>query len=257
MIRIRKKATAPIPKKLQTDGTAAIAALIQRHQAGERNFSGKDFDSAIYGHEEVKQALIHIQDYKCCFCESKIGHVSYGDVEHFRPKAGWVQDTEAQNRPGYYWLAYDWDNLLLSCQLCNQRYKKNLFPLLAGCPRAICHQDDISKELALFIHPANEEVETLISFEEEMPRAINGNLRAVATIEKLGLDRELLNEQRRKILTEVRIIYELARDIPATIPALKAKAREYILQRQAESALDSTEYASMLRAFFRDNPVDF
>lgn len=257
MIRIRKKATAPIPTILQTNGKNAIAALIARYNAGERDFESKDFENSIYGHEEVKAALILVQDYKCCFCESKIGHISYGDVEHFRPKAGWIQDTEDLNKPGYYWLAYDWDNLLLSCQLCNQRHKKNFFPLLPGSPRALSHNDNVGNELSLFIHPANEEVETFITFKEEIPVSLKNNERGRETISKLGLDRELLSEQRRRTLSKIRMIYDLAKGYPDTDPVLKEKAKDMVRQCQAESTRDDTEYASMLRSFFRDNPVNF
>jgi uncharacterized protein (TIGR02646 family) len=177
MIQIRKKTIAPIPHILQTKGRAATNALNQRYDNGERDFAGKDFDNGIYGHPEVKDSLVEIQDGKCCFCESKIRHISPGDVEHFRPKAGWVQDSESMNRPGYYWLAYDWDNLLLSCQVCNQRNKKNYFPLTANSTRALSHHANIGTEQFLFIHPANENPEILITFKEEIPVAIGGNVR--------------------------------------------------------------------------------
>lgn len=257
MIRIRKKAAAPVPDRLQVNGKAATTDLNQRYDNGERDFASSDFDSGIYGHKDVKDSLIAIQNYKCCFCESSIGHISYGDVEHFRPKAGWVQSNEKLNKPGYYWLAYEWNNLILSCQICNQRNKKNFFPLLKDSPRASSHHDDIANENAVFINPSNEDVETFITFKEEIPVAVNNNQRGLETINKLGLDRELLNEQRRKTLNMIRDIYDLAKGYPETFPALrgeaKAKAQKYLDQ----SKLDETEYASMLRSFFRDNPIDF
>jgi uncharacterized protein (TIGR02646 family) len=52
---------------------------------------------------------------KCAYCESATSAVAYGDVEHFRPKSV------------YWWLAYCYDNLSYSCQLCNQMYKKATF----------------------------------------------------------------------------------------------------------------------------------
>lgn len=72
---------------------------------------------------------------KCAYCESLIVANQHGDVEHFRPKKGL---TDADNRPialddgeeneiqhpGYYWLVYDWRNLLPSCVLCNQPNKQ-------------------------------------------------------------------------------------------------------------------------------------
>lgn len=94
-------------------------------------------------------------------CESKIGHIGYGDVEHFRPKAGWIQNIEQLHEPGYYWLAYEWENLLLSGQRCNQHHKKNFFPLIKPSDRALSHHADASDEQPVFIHAANEEQKVL------------------------------------------------------------------------------------------------
>jgi hypothetical protein len=65
----------------------------------------------------------------------------------FRPKGGWVQnDGDALTQPGYYWLAYEWSNLLISCQLCNQEFKKNRFPLLN--PTRACQDPHSTTSLA-------------------------------------------------------------------------------------------------------------
>ena len=257
MIKIRKKAAADIPNILQTSGITAIAELNRRYDEGERNFKKEDFESSIYGDDEVKAALINLQDGKCCFCESKIRHISYGDVEHFRPKAGWIQADEKLNKPGYYWLTYEWNNLLLSCEICNQRYKRNLFPLLNPASRATSHHSDLTAEEPVFIHPANDEPEQFITFKEEIPFAINDNQRGDETIAKLGLRREALNEQRRTTYNMLLDIYDLARGYPETYPELKAAAKNKLQKYYDASVLDETEYASMLRCFFRDNPIDF
>jgi len=257
MIQIIEKATAPIPIVLQNKGTAATNALIARYDRGDVEFLSTDFDSAIYGHADVKRALQVAQGNKCCFCESKIGHISYGDVEHYRPKTGWVQADEPLNKPGYYWLANDWENLLLSCQICNQRYKKNYFPLRDNNTRALSHTADIHAEDPLFIHPVLDDPELYITFREEVPIAIDSNDRGLATIEKLGLNRELLNEQRRKDLKQLKQLYTIARGIPDTTPEIKNEAKEYITDSYNESLRDDTEYAAMKRAFFRNHPIDF
>lgn len=66
---------------------------------------------------------------KCAYCESDILTDQPGDMEHFRPKDEVrdidnnlvVIDENGQRRhPGYYWLAYDWRNLLPSCWDCNR-----------------------------------------------------------------------------------------------------------------------------------------
>ena len=63
--------------------------LEQQVQAGQVKLM---FDSSLYGAPDVKQTLIEIQHGKCCFCESKITHIAYGDVEHFRPKKAVQED---------------------------------------------------------------------------------------------------------------------------------------------------------------------
>jgi len=257
MIRIKNKSTEAIPSILHIKGREATEVLKRRYDDGERNFSNKDFDSEIYSDKDVKDKLIALQYFKCCFCESKIGHISFGDVEHFRPKAGWVQNYERPNVPGYYWLAYEWDNLLLSCQLCNQRYKKNFFPLLDNHQRALSHHHNLALEKPVFINPGKDEVESMITFREEIPVAIDNNVRGKETILKLKLDRELLNEQRRTRFNLIKTIYDLAKGYPDTDLDLKNKARNLIIEYFTSSKSDKTEYASMYRAFFRDNPIDF
>lgn len=54
---------------------------------------------------------------KCAYCEESAATVAHCDVEHYRPKSV------------YWWLAYCYDNYLFSCQLCNQSFKKDFFPL--------------------------------------------------------------------------------------------------------------------------------
>jgi hypothetical protein len=135
MIRIHKPDQPP--QILTTNGKAkrrgassAYSRSANAYKNGSKKFS---FDAEIYAHQSVKAALIAAQYGKCAFCESQITHISYGDVEHFRPKAGYRQSAaDAMSTPGYYWLAYEWDNLLLSCQLCNQRIKKICSRLLPG-----------------------------------------------------------------------------------------------------------------------------
>ncbi|HEV7744196.1 MAG TPA: hypothetical protein VGO56_04290 [Pyrinomonadaceae bacterium] len=72
---------------------------------------------------------------KCAYCESAIDADQPGDIDHFRPK-GEVRDLEGAvvsvgdehgnftSHPGYYWLAYDWRNLLPACADCNRPSKK-------------------------------------------------------------------------------------------------------------------------------------
>jgi hypothetical protein len=75
------------------------------------------FDRKVYGLTVVKNKLEIIFHHKCAFCESTMKG-ALPDVEHFRFKKH------------YYWLGYEWTNLLLSCQICNRYFKGTHFPLL-------------------------------------------------------------------------------------------------------------------------------
>ncbi len=243
MIRIRKPNTAPpiLRNRGVTQTNADKVAYDnapQDYRSGAKTF---EFKKDIYGAKSVKNALTKAQHDKCCFCEAKVTHVAYGDVEHFRPKGGYRQDPgDPLDRPGYYWRAYAWENLFFSCQLCNQRYKKNLFPLRNAGQRARSHHDDSTAEEALFIDPGATNPEEFISFRQEYPYAINGNDLGRMTIDALGLDREALAERCRDRLAALLLVKSLAdSDSPEA-----DDARDYLRR----STQDSAEYAAMARA---------
>ena len=242
MITVNKPRLAP--KILRTTGkkkTQANCTSYTRHaRAYDSDQKKFDFDSNVYAHKTVKAALRKVQHDKCCFCESKVTHISYGDVEHFRPKAGVRQKSGASlGRPGYYWLAYEWSNLFLSCQLCNQRYKENLFPLKKPADRAKSHSDNVGMEKPMFIDPT-EDVGKYISFREEVIFAVNDNPRGKATIKALGLDRDELNDMRRDWYDKLELIYKLA-NLEHPVPESK-KAKKLI----DKSIQSSSQYSSMI-----------
>jgi hypothetical protein len=77
----------------------------------------------------------------CAYCEAAVDAVYVGDAEHYRPKGEVTQrddgrevvvtDPDGTPHPGYYWLAYDWRNVLPSCYKCNTYHGKGtLFPAI-------------------------------------------------------------------------------------------------------------------------------
>lgn len=72
----------------------------------------------------VEDQLAKTYLFKCAYCE----RICKADIEHYRPKKG-VDD--ALGHPGYYWLCYEWTNLLPTCITCNREgAKHNRFPIL-------------------------------------------------------------------------------------------------------------------------------
>ncbi|MCU0325810.1 MAG: hypothetical protein MUF45_11250 [Spirosomaceae bacterium] len=194
MIRV-DKSTVKVPKILNKGkGFAMTNQLKTDFDNGIRSF---DFDSKIYGNKSVKSLLIKIQHKKCCFCERYRPYARECDVEHFRPKGGYqVDESLPLIQPGYYWLAYDFSNLFYSCKTCNQAYKKNFFPLSDETKRAKNHNDDLSLEESLLIHPEFDDPQNHITFVEEIAKPINDSIKGKTTIKYLGLnDSELLKER--------------------------------------------------------------
>lgn len=64
--------------------------------------------SRRYGHEEIKSILTEETSAKCAYCESKVNHISYDEVEHIKPKSIFPE------------LVCEWNNLTIACQKCNR-----------------------------------------------------------------------------------------------------------------------------------------
>ncbi|MDP2159202.1 MAG: hypothetical protein Q8K02_01870, partial [Flavobacterium sp.] len=165
MIRIRKSAAVPAvlsgagvieTNTLNHNYGVNPPAYTSAHGVSNRTLIPMIFDNAIYGDETVKTQLITDQHEKCCFCEAKFTDNSYGDVEHFRPKKAYKKNgARGLTYPGYYWLAYNWDNLMFSCEKCNRSYKKNEFPLAVETTRKLNHLNPnlLENEDCLLINP--------------------------------------------------------------------------------------------------------
>jgi uncharacterized protein (TIGR02646 family) len=205
MIHVVKPKTPP--EILTTKGRAEARRLRRHFDHGERRFK---FKRAIYAAKDVKDELKRCQHFKCAFCESSFKHTGYGDVEHFRPKAGSKQrSADPLRKPGYYWLAYQWDNLFYSCQLCNQQFKKNLFPLLNPARRAKSHSNDLSAEKPLLVHPSQDDPTQFFRFGSEVAHPVRGKRKGKTTIEVLGLNRDELIEERLRRLEDIRNLIKL------------------------------------------------
>ena len=199
MIRIEKP--AEVPPILLDRGVERTRQHEAEYDAGQRMF---DFQNAIYGDGTVRDILRIAQHGKCCYCESKFLSTSHGHVEHYRPK-GEVKQAKGLpiQRPGYYWLAYDWDNLLMSCQVCNTR-KGVLFPLGNGDVRARDHHVNVDQEQPLLIHPVDDDPRDHLRFRGDEPKPITPT--GTRTVEVLDLRRHDLRESRRKRFKVLKVL---------------------------------------------------
>lgn len=149
---------------------------------------------------------------KCAYCEKKISSTQYGDIEHFRPKKG-VSDTDFNDingHPGYYWLCYDWENLLPSCILCNRKSKisgvvigkHTRFPVRSFRAK---QPGEESHEEPLLIHPVLEEPTNHIEVDATgVLYAKDGSERGQACIDVFGLNLRDLPNERKDRYDEIR-----------------------------------------------------
>jgi hypothetical protein len=176
--------------------------------------SADDVDEDLY--KGGREAIYNLFHGKCAYCELDLGAGQrLGDVEHFRPK-GRVTDENYQliyvdkqgkhAHPGYYWLAYDWTNLFPACLSCNRpgteadgtkAGKWDRFPISGK--RAIRKNDPLAPEEPLLLNPYVDEPRDHFIFDPDTGIMTGKTPRGEATIKILGLNREKLIENRKRM----------------------------------------------------------
>ena len=113
MITVIKIIKGTKPKVLEENAAQWTAEYLSALKTGTLSAEVK----YRYKHPEIKAALEAETHCKCAYCESKIKHVSYGDIEHILPK-------NRDARPDLY---VEWTNLTLACEVCNRTNKSNYY----------------------------------------------------------------------------------------------------------------------------------
>ena len=206
------------------------------YRSGELKFR---FTAGIYGSPEVREVLRRLQHDKCCYCERRTS----GRIDHFRPK-GAIRHSKGSNRihPGYYWLAYQWDNLLLACEDCNLK-KSDCFPLEDPGQRARNHLYHLDREAPLLLNPFEEpDPGEHLTFDGAAcrPRTARGR----ETVTLLELNRPILQDERQNVLNTLAFLCIVARD----------PEQSDTLRRRASDAMDScarpdAPYTAMVREY--------
>jgi 5-methylcytosine-specific restriction endonuclease McrA len=274
MIRVNKSPN--VPPKLRNEGATQCTADLAEYLANSalytnntRRAAKKKFDNGIYGCSEVKDQLKRDQHFKCCYCESKFTANSPGDVEHFRPKGGYkIPGIRGLNKPGYYWLAYEWSNLFFSCEECNRSNKKNYFPLLDEAKRATPHDNpnSLSDESPLLICPS-EDPSNHIEFDKDIIKGRDE--RGDKSIEYYGLKRSGILEKRLARFKELESAKILSGDLNSFTEEIANKRNEAcgenysvdewkdIISSQneliTEAISDAGEFSLMARVYFKFN----
>ncbi len=115
---------------------------------------------------DVRGALYAMHGRVCGYCGADVSEAG-NDVEHFRPKSNVLEDKA---HGGYWWLAYDFSNYLLSCVVCNQRYKVDRFPMQPG-ELHLRYQDrqNLAAEQRILLDPTCDTIEEFVTVDWLQP----------------------------------------------------------------------------------------
>jgi uncharacterized protein (TIGR02646 family) len=233
MIRIaRPIALAPVAwvNKATAEQQKVAAAWAEYVKKRKRKKSLEfSFSFTAYGDELLRDAINTVYQFKCAYCETYYGATQPVAVEHYRPKGAYKEGTKLV-KPGYYWLASAWENLVPSCTDCNSprrhrmedtadkvlRGKGNFFPLEPRSRRAKKPGQE-KQEKPLLLHPEIDDPEQHLEFLTEQskygvirPKLVGNtpSAKGEATIDVCALDRPQLTAARtahaKRLLSHIR-----------------------------------------------------
>jgi hypothetical protein len=231
-----------------------------------------------------KELISHFGN-KCWYTDA----ANYGarlDVEHFRPKAKTVElsvdhlkeasddlllKLAEREREGYWWLAFDLENLLLCAQVMNREEKRNFFPLHRDSQVASgTNRNAWRMEIPVFLDPRKLDDVLLVAYDETGAMRPRGDLqgwdhlRVVITNECFGLSRfQPLTEGRQRIWQKCTGLIE--QYMKAATSQSREDIPDPVLQQQKDDALlelqkllDPDEpFSSVAASCLRDSPYEW
>lgn len=215
-----------------------FAPTVAVHRENTRNFHTAHMAAKTIGKQtfefksawqKFKSSFVDAQKGKCGYCESYVTVSQHGDVEHFHPKGQvWQHKVKPSTKAsrskkgperdvlcdqGYWFLAYEWSNYLLACQICNQVWKGSFFPVRAK--KRKLPPDEVCSEEPLLLNPFCEINDPADHLEfDEFGRIFphNGSEEGFETIRTCGLDRqELLTPRRDRAIRAYSLLGDFAK----------------------------------------------
>ena len=254
MISLTRPHTAPDVLQARSTVRRRAESKIRKMIAAGEVPQSKDFE-ALWTKSAVREKLVEMHNGRCCYCERIRDKSRESDIEHFRPKTEVSDKTPP--KPGYWWLAYDWKNLLFSCKTCNEQYKKTQFPICGTRARNL--DDDLEGEAASLLNPASDNPEQVIGFDHSVvPGEVwlygvgEESERGSTTVTVCGLNRPRLLKERgdaRRELVQIARTMIVALENPGAQPAFIQKTGAQITRMTSSTSF--VPFIGMRRAFFR------
>ncbi|HZO92496.1 MAG TPA: hypothetical protein VFB22_01910 [Candidatus Baltobacteraceae bacterium] len=260
-------------KKVRRQREMLLKVFRAFRESGFRDkFSAPISDTTYKGSRNFIFAAFHR---KCAYCESPLEPtVKFGDVEHFRPKAAvraWKYESQqapgddpltrilepftdlpGERHGGYFWLAYNIENLLPSCPQCNSYEKQNYFPA-AGTRLTCDEQPECGVEEAMLVNPYVDDPNQHLAFDDEKGFVRPLSLKGAVSIAVYGLNRTGLPEARRREIMTAKLAFDdwyralFDRD-EATVAEKEAVLNEYETGVRPYSAAALTHIGALQEA---------
>lgn len=206
MMRLQKSTIPAVLTEHAVEWTRELLDLLGRGLEPARSIWRR------YAHPTVKTAVTVDSFGKCIYCESKVLHVSHGDIEHIKPKKRFPK------------LTYEWTNLALVCSRCNN-HKRDGFD--ESCPP---------------VNPFTEDPDQFLCAIGEWIWPKAGIDRGQVTIDLVDLNRVELLERRRERLKQIRDATE------AWARTRNPKVKESFAEHLRDELSSEKEYVFVARA---------
>jgi len=203
MIHVDRK-RIKAPAALRSPRTEAVRARLKKffgRPDAERVQEDPPFQRDVLRSADVRGALQSLFRAKCAYCETPVER-STMNVDQFRPQTRAVNLDGSLNADGYWWLAYEWNNLYATCANCEQM-KGSRFPIAGARARPGARSEALAGEQPLLLDPCVDSPEKDLLFSES-GRVASRTKRGRVTIDVLGLNRSSLIEGRREALESLR-----------------------------------------------------
>lgn len=214
--------------------------------------------------------LLHdAQRQRCAWCGGSIIN-QHSHVDHIAPKSSWsrllsvgvdsgrgvakrgTRKTEMLSTTGFWWLAYTWDNWVMSCQLCNE-WKSDLYPVAEHDPGV---PDPARPLTPLLLDPYRDDPDEHLDY-DELGEVFGRTARGRATIDTCGLHRQTLAGERREFAEQAfLLVCRLRRAEEVADPDEEDRVVRQCLEDLYRLGRDGSLFAGVVRGILRRELAD-
>ena len=260
-----------LTKKKVLDSLEIIATTANKDLIKDAVFKGVFMEKG----EKQHQVRTYLHKYylkKCAYCEM---FEAEPEIEHYRPKKA---VTGSPEHNGYYWLCYEWSNLIPSCRYCNTEGGKGSdFPIMGkrvdkptfkdkklNVEKNIAKNAPLIDEKPCLLHPEiDTQFETFLEFKIDDKKegikivGIDGLKRGEETIRICNLNYE------NKRINRLHDVYKPFKKgingvFGGDLESAKIfKGLESIFKQEEKEALDPHSTHTLLRKFILKDDVTF